>query len=83
MMMVSISAAGGTETLTISGLPGCSCGGSAPRDLIGAFQLSGVNAARTTGATFGNNSEILMTNSTSTTVQYGSHRIQVLAAPAP
>ena len=55
---------GGTETLTISGLPGGSV------HIIGAFQLSGVNAACSTGATFGGNSEILMTGSSSTTVQY-------------
>jgi hypothetical protein len=59
-----------TETLTISGLPSYSCGGSAPCGLLGAFQLSGVNSACTTGATFGNNSEILMTNSSTTQVMY-------------
>lgn len=60
----------GTETLTISGLPTFNCGGSAPCILLGAFQLSGVNSACTTGATINANNEILMTNSTSTTVQY-------------
>jgi len=55
----------GTETLTFSSgvLPN-------PTHLMGAFQLSGVNSACATGATFGNNSEILMTGSSSTTVQY-------------
>ena len=55
----------GTETLTFSSdvLPNTT-------HLMGAFQLSSVNSACTTGATFGNNSEILMTGSSSTTVQY-------------
>jgi hypothetical protein len=38
--------------------------------LMGAFQLSGVNSACTTGATFNANNEILITGSSSTTVQY-------------
>jgi hypothetical protein len=54
---------GGMETLTITGLPNTT-------HLIGAFQLSGVSSACTSGATFGNNSEILMTGSTSATVKY-------------
>jgi hypothetical protein len=54
----------GTETLTVSGLP------SGSDHIMGAFQLSGVNSACSTGATFGNNSEILMTGSSSTTVEY-------------
>lgn len=54
---------GGIETLTISGLPD-------PTHLLGAFQLSGVNAACSSGATFGNNAEILMTGSSTTTAQY-------------
>jgi len=37
---------------------------------MGLFQLSGVNAACSTGATVGPNSEIYMTNSSSTTMQY-------------
>jgi hypothetical protein len=60
----------GTETLTVSGLPNYNCGDSAPCDVLGAFQLSGVNSACTNGATFGNNSEILITNTSSTTVSY-------------
>lgn len=55
---------GQLETLTISGLPNTT-------HLMGAFQLSGVNSACTTGAFMpGANSEILMTGSTSTTVVY-------------
>jgi hypothetical protein len=58
---------GGTfscETLTISSLPNV-------EHLMGAFQLSGVNSACVTGAFMtGANSEILMTGSSSTTVQY-------------
>jgi hypothetical protein len=54
----------GTETLTISGLP------SGSVHIMGAFQLSGVNSACTSGATFNANNEILMTGSSSTTVQY-------------
>ena len=61
---------GGIETITVSGLPSYSCGGSAPCDLLGAFQLSGVNSACTTGATVGPSKELLMTNSSSTTVSY-------------
>jgi hypothetical protein len=63
--------AGGVETLTISGsLPTYSCGGSAPCDLLGAFQLSGVTSACTTGATINSNNELLITNSSSTTISY-------------
>jgi hypothetical protein len=54
---------GQVETLTITGLPNI-------ENLMGAFQLSGVNAACLTGATFGNNSEIQMTGSSSTQVTY-------------
>jgi hypothetical protein len=54
----------GTETLTISGLP------SGSVHIMGAFQLSGVNSACTSGATFNANNEILITGSSSTTVQY-------------
>ena len=61
----SSSWSGGIETLTFSGsvLPNVT-------HLMGPFQLSGVNTACMTGATFGANSEILMTGSSSTTVQY-------------
>ena len=59
----SSSWAGGIETLNVTGLPNI-------QSLMGAFQLSGVNSACTSGATFGNNSEILMTGSTSATIQY-------------
>jgi hypothetical protein len=62
---------GGTETLTISGLPSTTCAGStAPCHLMGAFQTSSLNAACTSGATFNSNNEILMTGSSSTTVSY-------------
>jgi hypothetical protein len=54
---------GGTEKLTISGLPNMT-------HLMGAFQLSGVNSACTSGATINASNEILMTGSSSTTVQY-------------
>jgi|HubBroStandDraft_4_1064222.scaffolds.fasta_scaffold06746_3 hypothetical protein len=54
---------GGTETLAISGLPNTT-------HLMGAFQLNGVSAACTSGATFNASSEILMTGSSSTTVKY-------------
>jgi hypothetical protein len=53
----------GTETLTVSGLPNIT-------HLMGPFQLSGANLACTSGATFNSNGEILMTGSTSTTIQY-------------
>jgi len=61
----SSSWSGGTETLTFSSsvLPNTT-------HLMGPFQFSGVNSACSTGATFGGNAEILMTNSSSTTVQY-------------
>jgi hypothetical protein len=55
---------GGTETLTVSGLP------SGSVHLMGAFQLSGVNPACSTGATVGPNSEILITDSSQTTISY-------------
>jgi hypothetical protein len=55
--------AGGTETLTISSLPNTT-------HLMGPFQFSGVAGGCSTGATFGGNSEILMTGSSSTTVTY-------------
>ena len=55
---------GSLETLTISGLPNTT-------HLMGAFQLTSVPGACTTGAFMpGGNSEILMTGSTSTTVVY-------------
>src|SRR5579863_316357 len=57
---------GGIETLTFTGgvLPNTT-------HLMGAFQLSGVNSACTNGAFMtGANSELLMTGSNSTTVQY-------------
>jgi hypothetical protein len=54
---------GGIETLTISSLPNTT-------HLLGPFQLSGVNSACTIGATFNANNEILMTNSSGTTVSY-------------
>lgn len=54
---------GGTEKLTISGYPSV-------EHLMGAFQLSGVSPACTLGASFNSNNEILITNSTSTTVSY-------------
>jgi hypothetical protein len=54
---------GGTEILTITGLPNV-------MHLMGAFQLSGVNSACTTGATFNSSNEILITGSSSTTVSY-------------
>ena len=56
----------GTETLTFAS-------GSFPSGsvhIMGAFQLSGINSACTSGATFGGNGEILMTGSSSTMVQY-------------
>ena len=56
----------GTETLTFAS-------GSFPSGsvhIMGAFQLSGVNAACSTGATFGGNSEILMTGSSTTQITY-------------
>lgn len=56
--------AGGTETLTVSGLP------ASAQHVLGAFQLSGVGAGCTSGATFGNNSEVLMTGSSTTTIAY-------------
>lgn len=61
----SSSWSAGTETLTFTS-------GALPNTthLMGAFQLSGVNSACSNGAMFGNNSEILMTGSSSTTVQY-------------
>jgi hypothetical protein len=61
----SSSWSNGTETLTFSSamLPNTT-------HLMGPFQLGGVSSACTTGATFGGNSEILMTGSSSTTVQY-------------
>jgi hypothetical protein len=55
---------GGLETLTVSGLPAGSV------HIEGPFQTSGLNSACTTGATFGNNSEIMITGSTATTVTY-------------
>ena len=55
---------GGVETLTVSGLPVGSV------HIEGPFQPSGLNSACTSGATFGGNSEIQITGSTSTTVQY-------------
>jgi hypothetical protein len=55
---------GGVETLTVSGLPAGSV------HIEGPFQPSGLNSACTSGATFGSNSEIQITGSTSTTVQY-------------
>lgn len=61
--ITSSSWSGGTETLAISGLPNTT-------HLMGAFQLSGVSSACTSGATFNAASEILMTGSSSTTVQY-------------
>jgi len=51
------------ETLTVSGLPNV-------ENLLGAFELSGVDSACTTGATFNAKSEILMTGSSSTTISY-------------
>ena len=62
----SSSWANGTETLSFAGgvLP------SATTHLMGAFQLSGVSSPCMAGATFGANSEILMTGSSGTTVQY-------------
>ena len=54
---------GGTETLTVSGLPNTT-------HLMGAFQLSGVNSACSTGGTIGPNREILITNSSSSTISY-------------
>jgi hypothetical protein len=61
----SSSWSGGIETLTFASsvLPNL-------MSLLGPFQFSGVNAACSTGATFGNGSEILIVNSTATTVQY-------------
>jgi hypothetical protein len=55
----------GTETLTFSSsvLPNTT-------HLMGPFQLSGVSAACTSGATFNSSNEILMTGSTSTTITY-------------
>ena len=47
--------------------------GSSPRavqHVMGAFQLSGVNSACSTGATFGGNGEILMTGSSTTQITY-------------
>lgn len=63
--IASSSWSGGTETLTFNSsvLPN-------PTHLMGLFQLSGVNSACTTGATVGPNSEIYITGSSSTTVQY-------------
>ncbi len=63
--IASSSWSGGTETLTFNSsvLPNVT-------HLMGAFQLSGVNSACMTGATFGASSEVLMTGSGSTTVQY-------------
>jgi len=63
--IASSSWSGGVETLTFAS-------GVLPpvHHLMGPFQLSGVNSACSTGATFGNNSEILMTGSTSTKVKY-------------
>jgi hypothetical protein len=54
---------GGTETLTVSGLPNAT-------HLMGAFQLSGVNSACSSGSTINSANEILITGSSSTTVQY-------------
>lgn len=53
----------GIETLSISGLPNVT-------HLMGPFQFSGAPTACSNGATFGANSEILMTGSSSTTVEY-------------
>jgi len=63
--IASSSWSGGTETLTFSSsvLPNTT-------HLMGPFQLSGVNSACTSGATFNSNNEILMTGSTSTTITY-------------
>jgi hypothetical protein len=63
--IASSSWSSGTETLTFNSsvLPNGT-------HLMGAFQLSGVNSACTSGATFNSNNEILMTGSSSTTVQY-------------
>ncbi len=59
---------GGTEQLTVTGLP------SGSVNIIGGFQLSGVNAAciPTSGVSYTSrpDSEILMTGSTVTTVSY-------------
>lgn len=52
------------ETLTVTGLP------SSNLHVQGAFQVSGMNSACTTGATFGNSSELLMTSSSTTTISY-------------
>jgi hypothetical protein len=68
--VTSSSWSSGTETLTVSGLPSYNCGGSAPCNLLGAFQVIGANSACTAGATVGPNNELLMTNSSSTTVSY-------------
>jgi hypothetical protein len=55
--------AGGTETLTVSNLPNGT-------HLLGPFQLSGMPAACTKGATINASGEILMTNSSSTTISF-------------
>jgi hypothetical protein len=62
----SSSWASGTETLTFATgvLP------SSKENLMGAFQLRGVNTACTMGATINAANEILMTGSSTTTVQY-------------
>lgn len=62
--ITSSSWSSGTETLTVSGLPNTNV------HLMGAFQLSGVNAACTSGATVNNNHEILMTGSSGATISY-------------
>lgn len=61
----SSSWAGGVETLTFAGsvLPNTT-------HLMGPFQLSGVNAACSAGATFNSSNEIMITGSSSITVQY-------------
>lgn len=66
--ITSSSWSSGTETLTVSGLPTGNCGGSAPCHLMGGFQTSGVNAACIPSGAV--NGEILMTNSSNTTVSY-------------
>jgi hypothetical protein len=69
--IASSSWSGGFETLTVTSLPDATCGGVQGCHMMGAFQLSGVNSACTTGAFMtGANSEILMTGSTATTITY-------------
>lgn len=62
-MITGSSWSGGIEKLTVTSLPNI-------EHLMGPFQLSGIDPACTSGATINAANEILMTGSSSATVQY-------------